>query len=84
MLNLVFFARVKEQLNCGSVTLEWNESLATFAGLQDYLSKTNGPAWGDVLTQDNIIRAVNHCVVEEDAVLSDGDEVAYFPPVTGG
>jgi molybdopterin synthase sulfur carrier subunit len=48
------------------------------------LSKTNGPAWGDVLTEDNIIRAVNQSVVEEDAVLSDGDEVAYFPPVTGG
>ena len=84
MLSLVFFARVKEQLDCGGLALEWDESLATFAGLQARLSQTKGSDWEEVLTQDNIIRAVNHSVVEEDAILHDGDEVAYFPPVTGG
>jgi molybdopterin synthase sulfur carrier subunit len=84
MLTLVFFARVKEQLDCGGLALEWDDSLSSFSGLEASLVGLKGPAWGEVLAQANIIRAVNHTVVEENALLRDGDEVAFFPPVTGG
>jgi sulfur-carrier protein len=43
-----------------------------------------GAAWRDVLAQDNMIRAVNQVVVPGNCTLRDGDEVAFFPPVTGG
>ena len=33
---------------------------------------------------ESILAAVNHDYVERDHALSDGDEVAFFPPVTGG
>jgi molybdopterin synthase sulfur carrier subunit len=84
MLNVVFFARVKEQLDCPGLTLDWDDKLASFSGLEAHLCELNGDKWAEVLGEDNIIRAVNHTVVEPDAVLRDGDEVAFFPPVTGG
>ena len=84
MLSLVFFARVKEQPGCSGLELEWDESLSNFTGLQEHLIELKGEPWREVLTQDNIVRAVNQTVVEEGAALHDGDEVAFFPPVTGG
>ena len=84
MLTVVFFARVREQLDCASLQLEWQESLSSFAGLQDHLTELKGEQWADVLGEDNIIRSLNQTVADDDAVLKDGDEVAFFPPVTGG
>jgi sulfur-carrier protein len=84
MLSVVFFASVREQLGCGRIELEWEDSLASFAGLQAHLSQQKGPGWAEVLNQNNIIRAVNQVVVDSDMPLKDGDEVAFFPPVTGG
>jgi molybdopterin synthase sulfur carrier subunit len=84
MLNIVFFARVKEQLGCTSTQLVWDDSLTNFPALERRLSEVHGAHWAQVLTQDNIIRAVNQAVVEGNATLNDGDEVAFFPPVTGG
>jgi len=84
MLKVVFFARVKEQLDCAGLSLEWNEQLASVDGLLSHLQDLKGEAWNEVLGEDNIIVAVNHTVVPSDAVLGDGDEVAFFPPVTGG
>jgi sulfur-carrier protein len=84
MLNVVFFARVKEQLDCASLQLPWDDTLASFAGLRQHLTDHKGPKWNEVLSEENIILAVNHTVVDEQALLHDGDEVAFFPPVTGG
>lgn len=84
MLNIVFFASVKEQLECNGIQLDWDESLTSLSALESRLSEIQGSQWGEVLTQDNIIRAVNQNVVGDDVVLCDGDEVAFFPPVTGG
>jgi molybdopterin converting factor small subunit len=36
------------------------------------------------LTEDNVITAVNKIIVERTHVLQNNDELAYFPPVTGG
>lgn len=84
MLHIVFFARVKEQLGCAKLELEWDEALASIDALQEQLCAREDGAWREVLSEDNIIRAVNQTVVAGDAVLCDGDEIAFFPPVTGG
>ena len=52
--------------------------------LQAQLCMDGGVRWREVLTRPNVIRAVNQCVVTDNARLHDGDEVAFFPPVTGG
>ena len=84
MLNLVFFARVKEQLSCAQMSLDWDDSLATLGGLKSHLGSINGETWVTVLNEDNLVCAVNQTVVDQNHEISDGDEVAFFPPVTGG
>jgi molybdopterin synthase sulfur carrier subunit len=84
MIKVLFFARVREQLGCSSLELPWPEAGFDLDGLQEQLCRERGDAWRDVLTQDNMIRAVNQVVVPGNCVLRDGDEVAFFPPVTGG
>ncbi len=84
MLNVLFFARVREQLGCASLQLPWPATGCDLDGLQEHLCIERGTAWREVLAQDNMIRAVNQEVVSGNRVLQDGDEIAFFPPVTGG
>jgi molybdopterin synthase sulfur carrier subunit len=84
MLRVLFFAGVKERLGCASREMEWQESAANLDSLQAQLCADGGPLWGEVLGQANMIRAVNQTVVDGNCALQDGDEVAFFPPVTGG
>lgn len=84
MLNILFFARVKEQLDCAGLQLEWTEAVADLDALQEQLCVERGSLWREVLGQENMIRAVNQMVVDGNSTLRDGDEVAFFPPVTGG
>ena len=84
MLKILFFARVREQLDCASLELPWPESGLDLDELQEQLCRERGADWRAILSQENMIRAVNQLVVTENSVLCDGDEVAFFPPVTGG
>ena len=83
MIRVLFFARIREQL--GQDVLEVDaEGIDSLAGLQQALVERHGSAWGEILTADNVLRAVNQCEADLDCPLRDGDEVAFFPPVTGG
>ena len=83
MLKVLFFARIKEQLDCASLEVQWRSALADLDALQEALCAERGALWREVLAQDNMIRAVNQVVVPGNTPLTDGDEVAFFPPVTG-
>ena len=84
MLQVVFFARVKEELGCARLEMQWSEDIATVGALKEQLCQRESGAWRDVLCEDNLICAVNHTVVDDAVALKDDDEVAFFPPVTGG
>ncbi len=84
MLRVLFFAGVRERLDCASRDLAWQESVDSLDKLQARLCAEGGPLWREVLNQPNMIRAVNQVMVSDNCVLRDGDEVAFFPPVTGG
>jgi len=43
-----------------------------------------GADWSDAINQPNLVHALNHKVVYLDALGRDGDELALFPPMTGG
>jgi molybdopterin synthase sulfur carrier subunit len=82
MINVLFFAQLKELLNCASVQLE-QDTLCNVNDVKQALIAQN-PAWQVHLIQDNILCAVNQTMVNLEHTIKDGDEVAFFPPVTGG
>ena len=53
------------------------------AAIKSLLSQ-RGAEWKEALNQPNLVHALNHKVVFTDALVSEGDELALFPPMTGG
>jgi sulfur-carrier protein len=77
-----YFASVREALGTSSESLQ--TSASTVAALRDELV-TRGGVFAQELARGKSVRiALNHNMTEEDALLSEGCEVAFFPPVTGG
>lgn len=83
-MKVLFFASVREQLGCDEVQLPCGPEGMTTEELREALMARGGDTWRDVFMQPNLICAVNHRVVHGVQVLSSDDEVAFFPPVTGG
>ncbi|SIS85436.1 molybdopterin synthase subunit MoaD [Neptunomonas antarctica] len=84
MISLVFFASVREQLGVSQECWAWDESLSTVEALLASLVKAKGDQWGKVLLVPNLLIAVNQEMASLSAAIRDGDEIAFFPPVTGG
>ena len=84
MLKVLFFASVRERLQCSSLEVDLAQSGGDLDSLQEYLCNTQGKHWLETLAQDNIIRAVNQQVAQGNKALQEGDEIAFYPPVTGG
>ena len=83
MIKLLYFASLRERLGTGGESIELPAGIATVAVLREYLVKRGGD-WLALTTMRNLRVAVNQTMVDFDAGLKDGDEVAFFPPVTGG
>ena len=81
-IRVLFFARLREQLGSPGeeVDVADGESVAT---LRTQLSLRSA-AWREALEARNLRIAVNQDMAAADQVLKAGDEVAFFPPVTGG
>lgn len=85
-IKLFYFARLKESLKYSTEDLELVDSgdAWTILKLKAYLAK-RGDVWGQMLMGKLKVRAaINHELVHDNAPIADGDEVAFFPPVTGG
>ena len=79
-----YFASIKEALGKDAEELELPAGVATVAALRAHL-RARGAAYGDVLAEKKLVKAaVNQDMVPATAALSAGDEIAFFPPVTGG
>ena len=78
-----FFARFRELLDCDAVSVALPEEGFHLSQLMTALAE-KGELWAQVMSEENLIRAVNQTVVNDDPPLTPGDEVAFFPPVTGG
>ena len=84
MLDVLFFASIREQLGTSGLSLALDCEHTTITSLRKHLIDARGGSWGEVLCADNVVIAVNQEVVNDQYVLRDGDELAFFPPVTGG
>jgi len=83
-IKVFYFARLKEKLNYSTEDLEMPDEMLTVLKLKAFLAK-RGDVWGQMLMGKLKIRAaINHELVADSAAIADGDEVAFFPPVTGG
>lgn len=82
MIRVVFLAQLREQLRIAEMDIAI-EQIETIGELKKQLVLQN-PTWGSVLLETKILAAVNHAYAKENHVVVDGDEVAFFPPVTGG
>ena len=84
MITVLYFARLRESLGQSSEQITLPASVQDLAGLRDLLVARGG-AWKDELGQDKRVRAaVNQAMARGDSPIADGDEIAFFPPVTGG
>ncbi|MEA9390555.1 molybdopterin synthase sulfur carrier subunit [Acerihabitans sp. TG2] len=81
MITVLFFAQVREQVGCERMALA--SEFTTVEALRQSLAARGGN-WALALEQDRLLSAVNQVLVEGGHPLSAGDEVAFFPPVTGG
>ncbi len=84
MITLLYFARLREALDTDQEQLALPAGVRTLRALRAHLAQ-RGEAWAKEMAEGRNLRAaVNQTVATADAPLADGDEVAFFPPVTGG
>jgi molybdopterin synthase sulfur carrier subunit len=83
MITVLFFARLREQVNHAHIELPAT-ALRTVADIVKCLGDNYGQAMADALAASNIIVAVNHEVAGFATPVNSGDEVAFYPPVSGG
>ena len=82
-VKVVLFASLRESLGKSEVALQLAASTSV-SGLINSLGRSEGDRWTTILSDGNVLTAVNQTMVEVDHPVADGDEVAFFPPVTGG
>lgn len=83
-IRLLYFARLREVFGLGQERLELPAAAPTLTDLLDTL-RARGGVWAEELASGRAYRvAVNQDIVGIEATLSENDEVALFPPVTGG
>lgn len=82
MITLLFFARYREDLGTEREAMEISTPLTVQDVLQQLLER--GEPWTSTLSDRKLLVAVNQTIAEPEQQLNDGDEVAFFPPVTGG
>lgn len=84
MVKLLFFARLREVLGTSNESVELPAGCDTLAKLRAHLIARGGK-WAEALAEHRALRmAVNQEMAKGETMIKAGDEVAFFPPVTGG
>ena len=78
-MKILYFASLKEALNCASEDIDLPQD-SSVQQLRSLLVEKHGAKH----FPDNILCAVNQAIASDDLIVREGDEVAFYPPVTGG
>lgn len=82
-VKVLFFGDLRERLGFASTTVTLPTSVLTVTDLRDHLA-AQGDGWMALAQTKNLRAAVNQTMAAMDSAISDDDEIAFFPPVTGG
>ena len=84
MAKLLYFASLREALDKDNEQLSLPADITTVAQLKDFLAARGAP-WQAAFTADTaLLVSVNQQMAQADSTICDADEIAFFPPVTGG
>lgn len=81
MLKVLFFAQTRELIGIDEIVVE--QDFATADALREHLSQ-KGDKWALALEKGKLLVAINQTLMPLESVVKSGDEIAFFPPVTGG
>lgn len=84
MIRLKYFARLSEVFDSKAEEIEFGEQSKTVGTVIKQLIKRGEPWATEFSAETNFLIAVNHEMCDTDTELKEGDELAFFPPVTGG
>jgi molybdopterin synthase sulfur carrier subunit len=84
VIRIKYFAKLSESLDIKSESIEYNERFDTVETLIQSLLERGEPWTTEFSSQTPVLVAVNHELCDRQTALKKGDEVAFFPPVTGG
>jgi molybdopterin converting factor subunit 1 len=82
-MKIVYFAGLRREIGLGEESVSPPADIATVAQLLDWL-KGRSPNHAKALSAPRLMAAVNQDHAGLDAPVAANDEVAFFPPVTGG
>jgi len=82
MIEIQFFASLRERLGCDRLELECQPG-DTLALIKARLARQE-PAFARASQEQRLLAAVNETLAPDSQPVADGDRLAFFPPVTGG
>jgi molybdopterin synthase sulfur carrier subunit len=83
MLKLCYFASVREQVGTGEESLLLPDEIKTVGALGSLLA-TRGQEWEILADEKSVLIAVDQQICPREHILQGGEEIAFFPPMTGG
>lgn len=84
-INILFFAGIREMFGFKEKNIKIEESINSPEKLVKFLIEKEQGSWKKLLSSKDLIRvAINQEISEWSSPLKDGDELAFFPPITGG
>jgi molybdopterin synthase sulfur carrier subunit len=82
-VHVLYFASLREALGCAGEEIALAGDVATVADLRAHIAARGG-AWARLAQAKNLRAAINQSMTGFEAPIKSGDEIAFFPPVTGG
>ena len=83
-VTVLYFASLREQLGVEHEQLDLDDAHSTMLDIRGLLQQ-RGAIWSELFGSDRVLMmSVNQNMAKQHSKVNDGDEIAFFPPVTGG
>jgi len=82
-VNILYFAALRDAVGTAEETLELPSEVRSVGELRAWLAQ-RGDRWTALAAGKNVRAARNQNMATATESVQDGDEIAFFPPVTGG